>query len=355
MTLTLAATVAAGLALFLWKSRRNYIKLPVLPCVSGQAVDPASLAIIIPARNEEANIQRVVSSLQPYGVFVVDDDSSDRTAELAVAAGAEVLEAPPLKRGMMGKPNACLAGAKATISEWILFVDADTYYEPDFIPSLLTYAQAEKLDMVSCFLRQRCDSFAEKLLLPYSFALYFCGVNGDNVNSPKSMEALANGQCMLFRRSVYDFIGGHAAVSSSVVEDVQLALIAKRHRIRQRVLRAEHLGTVRMYEGFGAIWRGFEKNSFRFLLINRWTGAQVVLSSILLTSYLPILAFLLWNNRHVEAAVFAVLPGIFLLPWYRSPMAFLSPIAIYAFQLIALSGMLATAHGRSAVWKGRKV
>ncbi|HYZ83810.1 MAG TPA: glycosyltransferase [Bryobacteraceae bacterium] len=353
MTVSLTLAVGLGLAFYLVKSRLNYLALPQLPHVPGDP--PPNVVVIIPARDEERNIRRVVESFRDVPVVVMDDASSDRTAEIATAAGATVLPAPPLRVGLLGKPNACDAGARSTFSEWILFVDADTYYEPDFLHSLITYASREKLDLVSCFLKQECLTFAEHLLLPYSFALYFTGVNARAVNSLTAPDALANGQCMLFRRSVYQFMGGHASVASSVIEDVELAVKAKRHRVRQRVIRAENLGHARMYENLTAIWRGFEKNSFRFLRLNKGTGLQVILASILLTSYIPMLAFLIWSNEPVWAFGFALLPGVLLFPWYGNSLSILSPIAIYLFQLIALSGMLAAAHGRRAVWKGRRV
>jgi cellulose synthase/poly-beta-1,6-N-acetylglucosamine synthase-like glycosyltransferase len=349
------AALAVGLAtlFFLAKSRWNYLRLPELPLSAGR---PTDVSVVIPARNEEANIQRVVRSFEGTPVIVVDDDSTDRTAELAREAGATVIPAPPLTKGHLGKPNACLAGARASDSAWILFVDADTHYQPEFIASLTTYARRENLQAVSVFLHQERFTFFERLLLPYAFALYFCGVSARRVNNPKSKEALANGQCLLFERGAYEFIGGHYAVANSVIEDVALASIVKRHHMRSRVLRAERLGSVRMYDGFGAIWRGFQKNSFRFLLVNPWSALQVVTASILLTSYLPVLAWLLADEQWLAALAFAFVPGVSLLPWYGSiGPALLAPLAIYVFQLIVLNGMITTLFGRKAVWKGRNV
>jgi chlorobactene glucosyltransferase len=354
LTNWLTISVAGGIFFFLLKSRRNYERLPELPVSSGPL--PADITVVIPARNEEQNIERVVRSFEGVPVVVVDDDSKDRTAELAIAAGARVIQAPPLKKGAAGKPNACLAGARATDSEYILFVDADTCYKPDFLPSLMTYARSHSLDMLTVFLRHDCTTWSERVVLPYAFALYFCGVNARNVNSKNSFDALANGQCLLFRRNIYDFIGGHNAVSSSIIEDVMLAFIAKRHRIRMKVMRAEHLGCVRMYEGFQAIRRGFEKNSFRFLLINRWCGVQVIASSILLTSYAPVTGWLIWNQQYALALIFGLVPAVFLRRWYGGLFrSLLSPFAIYLFQCIAISAMFSTLHGRGVLWKGRRI
>ncbi len=354
MTVWIVGVIAVLTIIFLLKSRDNYLELPELPAAGG--AEPGDVSVVIPARNEEANIERVVKSFRGVPVIVVDDDSSDRTAEVARQAGATVVKAPKLPRGAMGKPNACQAGARVTHSDWILFVDADTWYQPEFLPSIMQYARSEKLDIVTAFLRQDCRTWAEKLVLPYAFALYFTGVSAENVNSASSQEALANGQCMLFRRNTYEFLGGHSAVIGSVIEDVELAALAKRHRVRLRVLRAEELGSVRMYENLGGIWRGFQKNSFGFLMVNRWTGFQVIFVSILLTSWAPVIAWLVVCGWWKLAILFGLLPAILLWRWHRGIFsAFFSPIAIYIFQLIALSSLVAFVHGRGVNWKGRRV
>ena len=354
MSLWLGFVVAAGMIFFLVKSRINYLRLPMLP-ESAERIEE-TVTIVIPARDEENNIVRAVRSFGDARVIVVDDDSCDHTADLARRAGAEVIHAPPLKDSMLGKSNACLAGARASDSKWLLFVDADTWYEVNFLTSLLSFAHREHLDVVSAFLKQECVSTMEEILLPYAFALYFCGVNARRVNDVNSRESLANGQCLLFRRNAYDFLGRHAAVAGSVIEDVALAQLAKQRSVRVRVLRAEHLGHVRMYTSFGAIWRGFQKNSFRFLLVNPWSGAQVILASILLTSYLPVLAWLLVDRAWIAAGAFALTPIFAVGPWYqRFRPALLAPAAIYLFQLIALNAMASTLFGVKADWKGRRV
>ena len=111
-----------------------------------------------------------------------------------------------------------------------------------------------------------------------------------------------------------------------------------------------------MYDGLGAIWRGFQKNSFRFLLVNPGSGVQVILASILLTSYLPLLAWLSVEGHWILAVLFALLPALALRPWYGGFVsAFFSPVAIYLFQLIALNAMVTTLAGGKTLWKGRRV
>ena len=351
--LSVAIAVAIGIVLLLRKARYNFERLPKIPYVAGAQLPDVD--IIVPARNEEANIARVLGSFPDDMLLVVDDHSEDRTAEIAREMDVRVMEAPPLAAGKLGKPNACMAGAEATTAEWLLFVDADTHYARVFLPSLLRYAMEHDLEMVSVFLKQETVTLAEKILLPYAFALYFTGVNTGSVNARPPREWLANGQCLLVTRKAYQRMGGHAAVDGSVIEDVALAKLAAEKGIRTRVTRAEHMGSVRMYDSLAAIVRGFEKNSFRFLQQNPLTAVQVVLASVLLTSWLPILVLLLLNGYNRQAVLFAVVPPVILFPWYRSAAALLAPVAIYLFQFIALNSMFKTLTGKKSMWKGREV
>ncbi len=306
--------VALGITLFLWKSRRNFALLPELPLARNPATP--DVTIVIPARNEAHQISRVVASLAGLPIIVVDDSSTDGTAIQAASAGATIITVPPLPAGALGKPNACAAGASVVTTRWILFVDADTWFEPGFVPSLVHYVEARRLQFATVFLDQHCVTLAEKILLPYALALYFTGVNAKRVNDSNSREALANGQCLLFERAAYEAIGGHQAVVSSVIEDLALARLAKQHRLRLRVLRTGTLGHVRMYDSFASVWRGFQKNSFRFLLVNPATGVQVISASILLTSYLPVLGLLILNRFPAwTVAIFAALPFLWLASW----------------------------------------
>lgn len=355
--MAMALGVGFLMILFAFKSRWNYRKLPDLQPVDGNQDAINKTSIVIPARDEEHNIKRVLSSFRPDRVVVVDDGSTDSTAAIATAYGSLVVEPPALKKGMHGKPNACMAGADmAPASEFLMFVDADTWYEPAFIPSIAAACVKDQRAMVSVFPRQECVTLAEKAILPYAFALYFCGVSAENLNDSSSPAALANGQCMFFRRSAYDFIGGHKMVFKSVIEDVELARVAKRHQLSVAVYRAEKLASVRMYDGFWSIWRGFTKNAFRFLLVNPRTGLQVVLASIVMSSWLPVLLMQIYAKAWVSAGIFAVLPAVLFYPWYGSFFrALLAPLGIYAFQLIALNALVHTTFGLQTSWKGRPV
>lgn len=355
MTFAISLVLSCGMIVALLKATREYTKLPEL-AINTEG-DVRDLTVIIPARNEAKTIAHAVKSFAPrVPVIVVDDESSDKTAEIAKAAGAEVIPAPPLKKRIAGKANACAAGAKASSSTWLLFVDADTRFRPEFLPSLMAEVRRNSLDMASVFLKQECASLWEATVLPYAIALSFTGVNATRVNAKKSFDALANGSCMLFRRDVYDFIGGHKAVATSFIEDAMLAYTAKRHRVNQKVMRAERLGIVRRADGLRGVWRWLERSSFRFMLVSRGCGWKVLASALVMTSYVPVVALLVWTGNLVIACAVALIPIVLLARWYGGVhRSLLAPYAIYAFDIIGVFALLGTALGRGVEWKGRRV
>ena len=145
-------------------------------------------------------------------------------------------------------------------------------------------------------------------------------------------------------------------MASSVIEDVELARLLKRHRMHGRVMRCESMAYVRMYESFGALWRGFEKNSFRFLRVNPGTALLVVVASITMTSWMPMLVVLLYLHLWAAAGLFLLVPALAWRRWYGSwRYALLAPVAIYLFQAIAISAMLKGILGLTTDWKGRRV
>jgi chlorobactene glucosyltransferase len=307
--------------------------------------------VVIPARNEEVHIGRVVKSLPPDTVIVVDDHSEDGTAEEARKCGAGVLPAPDLASGVVGKCNACAAGAHVLTSRWILFADADTWYEPGFLDAVVAAADAAGLNILSVYLQLDPQTLAERILIPYAVALFFCGMN------PRlNPSGILNGQCLLVRREAYEFIGGHSAILTSMVEDVKLAELAKRHRMKFGVARTDRLGHVRMHAGLRGIWRGFERNAFRFMLVSPGAGIRILIAASLTALWLPALAFLIADRQPLIATAFFLVPAVLLTPWYRSwPRALLAPLAIYGMLPILFTSAVAAFTGREVEWKGRLV
>jgi glycosyltransferase involved in cell wall biosynthesis len=346
ISLWVALGVSVLFIAFFVKSRLNYLGIPKLP-QRGPTASPPDCMVVVPARNEEATVARVVKSFPHDTVIVVDDHSEDGTAEAARQAGAGVLPAPDLLSQSMGKPNACAAGARVLRSRWVLFADADTWFDEGFLDAAVASAQASGLAFLSIYLQPDCVGFAESVLVPCAVALYFCGVSpgGDAAG-------LFTGQCVLVRRDAYDFLGGHNAVITSVVEDVKLAALARRHRLKFATARADELGHVRFHPD--GLWSGFERNSFRFVMVSPWIGTAIVAATFVAALWLPVLVWLAMDKQWAAFIPFALLPSAVLGIWYGNPLrALLAPLGILGMFFVIANGFIAALTGRQIEWKGR--
>jgi glycosyltransferase involved in cell wall biosynthesis len=335
------------IALFL-RARLNYLGIPKLvpPHMAGKTETPDCM-VIVPARNEEATIARVVKSFPHDTVIVVDDHSEDGTAEAARKAGAGVLPAPDLGPQSFGKSNACAAGARVLRSRWVLFADADTWFEEGFLDAAVACAEKNQLSFLSIYLQPEFESFSENVLVPCAVALYFTGV------SPRSGAAEAvNGQCLLVRREAYDFVGGHSAVITSMIDDVKLAALAHRHRLKFAIARSGRLGHVRFHPD--GLWRGFERNAYRFVMVSPWIGITIFTAAFVAALWVPVLVWLAIDQEWPALIAFSILPSAVLGVWYRNPLrALLAPLGICGMFFVILNGFIAAITGRDLEWKGR--
>lgn len=276
----------------------------LFPRLEPHGVDPLpvpapKVSVVVPARDEESTIgaclERLCASRYPaLEVLVVNDQSSDRTGEIAAAHASRdprvrVIDGTQRPEGWTGKNWAIHQGATAATGELLLIVDADTELEPRAIPEAVARLEARQLDLLTVFPRIRLGSFWERAVLPAlglipSFRL-------DRINDPGLPDANAVGYFLLFRRSAFDALGGYAAIRGRVGEDWVVA-----HRLKDAGRRLEMvLAPDLVRKGFGPsladIWQGFVKN---FMLILEEKRVRAVLAA-------PLVALL---------AVFLVMPWL---------------------------------------------
>jgi len=227
--------------------------------------DSIEVSVIIPARNEEANLQRCLQSLvaqtaPPLELIVVDDHSTDRTRSIAQSfPTVRVLEADPLPDGWSGKSNACWTGAKLAKGKWLLFTDADTRHAINSVEQGFREAESNHAALLSYSPQQEVFGFLERAVMPVIFAELAKTYRPKEVSDPTSPAAAANGQYLLIRRDVYDAVGGHAAVAHAILEDVELAKLVKRAGYKLQFRVSDAVST-RMYRTFGQMWEGWTKN-----------------------------------------------------------------------------------------------
>ncbi|HEY6824619.1 MAG TPA: glycosyltransferase family A protein [Steroidobacteraceae bacterium] len=233
-----------------------------------------SLTVIVPARNESANIGPCLRSLlaqqypaQRLRFVVIDDDSQDDTAATVAAlvrsdSRLTLLSAPPLPPGWKGKVHACWYAVQAipADTEWLCFIDADVRAQPRALTTAMQLAQAAALDLLSLAPRHELGSLAERLIIPCG--LYVLGFSLDRarIQAPESGDALCTGQFMLMRRRAYEQVGGYERVYDSICEDLDFARLLKRHGLKVRLEDGSAVLVTRMYTGWATLWPGFAKN-----------------------------------------------------------------------------------------------
>ncbi|HEU0028418.1 MAG TPA: glycosyltransferase [Ktedonobacterales bacterium] len=355
-------------------SLARYRRLPDVrsaPTVEPQGAEWPLVSIIVPARNEERNLPALLASLlaQDYPAFeviVVDDASTDETGALADAYAERdrrrlsVIHGAGPAPGWTGKSAACWLGARVARGAWLLFTDADTRHEPGALRAAMALARAAHVEAVSLFPRQRCETFWERLLLPFAYQQYFVGVRTGSLGQVEA-PALANGQYFLISRRAYDAAGGHAAVAASVIEDVALAGALKRAGYPALMARGEAQVSVRMYGSLGALVEGFTKNAAQFLRAQRSSGALVGISCAASAATLPALVRALATRNPMGAAgalAAWVAQVVALAPWMRGfgtprRYAALGPLAALAFTGVALSSFAHALLRWPVRWKGR--
>lgn len=338
--------------------------------MSGEGRVP-DVSIIIPARNEEANIGACLQSLvaqkghaqevPTFEIIVVDDSSTDRTREVASsfdgvkALSAQTLPTASAEKRPTGKNSALIAGANLAWGKWLLFTDADTVHRPGSLARALDEAERESADLLSYSPEQEVVTFAERAVMPVVFSELAAQYPLHKVRGQSPEVVAANGQYILVRRSAYDAIGGHAAVASEILEDVALARRFRNAGFRVYFRYGGDAVRTRMYRNWAQLREGWTKNlALLFPHTNR----------------LALLSLALWGGAWASLAMAATATsrnpwriGFIIFPFlaYRrirkshfspanSLLALAFGIPIFSYLLLRSS----TAHRTGEItWKGR--
>ena len=331
-----------------------------------EPVSSSLVSIIVPARNEEASLGACLESLVAqigvnFEIIVINDHSSDRTAEIARSfSQVRLIDAPDLPAGWTGKNNAVTAGARTARGAWFLFTDADTVHSPGSLAKALAEAKEHGAALLSYSPEQEVRSFAEKALMPVIFAELAANFRPKDVSDPASPVAAANGQYLLITRDAYESVGGHAAIAGNILEDVALARAVKSAGFKIFFQYGGDAVRTRMYRTFPQMREGWTKNlallfpAANSLALRRLTEFLLILCSVLGGILFAAKGFTSYAAASVILAL--VLYGMFL---HRIRKAHFSRSA----NLCALAGLplfsyllwrSALLHRRGKVeWKGR--
>ncbi len=323
-----------------------------------------SVAAVIPARNEAETVGLAVTSLAAqkypgeFHIVVADDASNDGTAKVARSAAPAglltVLPAGPLPQGWTGKLWAVAQGLRQVRPDYYLLTDADIVHSPDNVAALVSRAAAGDYDLVSYMAMLRCESPAERALIPAFVFFFFMLYPPAWIRSPRLRTAGAAGGCMLVRREALERIGGIDRIRAELIDDCALARAIKGSG--GRVWLGVSVGTrsIRRYETFGEIRHMIARTAF----------TQLRRSAVLLTGTLaglaltylapPVLAF---RGSWYGAAAWAMMAASYIpvLRLYRRSLLWapLLPLIALFYSAATVNSAVSYWRGTGGMWKGR--
>lgn len=324
----------------------------------------ASLSIIIPARNEEKNLPRLLKSIagsttRAAEVLVVDDGSSDDTAAIAASLGARVLQAAVKPDGWTGKAWACFQGAPNATGELFLFLDADTYFLPGGLDRVIAYwlRERDRNLVLSLLPYHAMDAAYEQPSLFFNI-LMAAGAGGFGlIATPRLF-----GQSLLISKETYFAAGGHAAVRGVVLENLRWA--GKLREYGARILCLSGKGTLHMRmfpEGFRQMSESWTK---AFVQGAADSGRTVLLLAIVWISTLwstTLLTIVPRSHDRLSIALAYLLLAI-QIAWlahrlgsYRAVTCLLFPVPLAYYCIVFVCAVARKALGRKTLWKGRQV
>lgn len=336
---------------------RLYRQMPQLPATPVTRNLPA-LSIIIPARNEVHNLRRTMpnlTALQYPGdceIILVDDNSSDGTAEFAQSFGVDILHLQDLPVDWLGKPHACHHGAQLASGEWLLFTDADVMHYPHGPANAVLYCLEKGLDGISLFLGHPCASWIERVTLMVAYAGLFASL--------RNLDGFLNGQYILMKRSVYRASNGFSAVRKEKLEDLALGTHLYRNGYHLELLRGTDVASVQMYSQGKELWHGMSRLGTGTM---RWLGWRAIIPAIFTTTVISPLIYSFIQRKTYQPRRWSQftwgLTSVGLIPWARRAgsgwFALLGPIGAVPLLGAALWGLLQQVLRRGVTWKDRKV
>ena len=343
---------------------------------SSATENPLRIAVIIPARNEADVVDRAIRSLlrqsgqNAIRIFLVDDGSTDSTAQVARAAAMAigqsedltVVTGTPLPSGWSGKLWALEQGvalARQTNPDFFLFTDADIEHAHDSLSSLVAIARSGSYDLASFMVKLHCQTVAEKLLIPAFVYFFFKLYPPQWIANPRRGTAGAAGGCILIRPAALEQAGGIAAIRQEVIDDCSLAVRVKHAGGRLWLGASATTRSIRPYGSFSEIGRMISRSAFSQL---RHSTLLLLLSMVgMVATYLLPPALALGGHRAAPTAVsvaawlLMIVSYVPVLRLYRlSPLwALALPVAVVFYVGATLHSAMKYWSGRGGQWKGR--
>jgi len=232
-----------------------------------EAAISESVSILVPMRNEENNVSAVVASIQnsqglsDWNFTVLDDSSTDRTAEILRASSVNIIDGISLPEGWLGKNWACHQLAERSQSEYLVFIDADVRLHPLAVASSITAMNAWGWDFNSPYPQQIALTFLERLFQPLLQWSWLASVPLRFAERLRiSSMTIANGQFFIVKRAAYLKVGGHEAIRGEVLDDLRLARTLIDGGFAGGVAEGSAVAQTRMYSSASELVNGYTKS-----------------------------------------------------------------------------------------------
>lgn len=360
--------ILAWIVLVAWVSTffRTILNLRLIRHLPLEAADDGPLvSVIIPARNEERDIERTIRALlgQSYRsleIIVVDDHSTDATPNILAALADPRLgvtrgeETPP---GWLGKPWALHQGSRHATGEILLFIDADIiYYSPRAISRAVAGFREAGVPMIALMPHFEMETFWEKVAMPMLavVVMSFLPIWLSN-RTRLGFLGIGAGTGNMISRGDYDAIGGHEALKDAVIDDVGLARRVRASGRRTAVWRGDDVLSVHMYHGAAEIIRGFTKNMF--MVLGRsyfWTLFSFVAG--VLFHIVPYVLAVTGDMVSIVTVGVITTTRVILFQNLRYPLAyalFAHPLMVAFWGWISLRSAWVVGIRKQLAWRGR--
>jgi hopene-associated glycosyltransferase HpnB len=336
----------------------------------------ARVAVIIPARDEAEVVGRSITSLlnqtgsHALHIYLIDDRSSDGTAEVArsAARAAEksgqltTIAGCELAPGWSGKLWAVQQGVETALRtnpDFLLLTDADIEHALDSVASLVQVAESRSLDLVSVMVKLHCCTFAEKALIPAFVFFFFKLYPPARIRNPRRRAAGAAGGCILIRPEALERAGGIPAIRGEVIDDCALARRVKAAGGRLWLGLSATTASTRPYGTFAAIGRMISRGAFNQLQHSSW---MLLLAMLGLSATYLLPPLLVVFTGHLVPTVLGAAAWLLMIVCFLPMVRFygLKPLWAAALPLISIFYMAASVDsalrfwsGRGGQWKGR--
>src|SRR3984885_15980012 len=360
-------------------STAEWDRRTVVPSGSLASSNPL-VSIIVPARNEERDIEQSLSRLleldyDNYEVIAVNGRSTDRTGEIMegvtkspqFSQGTREMGHPVLRvlhhrdlpTGWLGKTHAMWTATNEAKGDWLLFTDADVLFKPDSVRRAVAYAEAEHADHVRFFPRMIMKRPGEYMMIAFFHTMFVFGHRPWKVADPKSRDHIGVGAFNLIRRSVYETAGTYEALRMEVLDDMKLGKVAKNAGFAQRNVFGGDLISIRWARGARGVVDNLTKNFFAVLSF-QWPRTVISAFGLAFLNLMPFLGLCLargWERLPYAVALISMF-GIYVgmsrrlkVPAYYF---LLHPVSTALFIYTLLRSMFYTLWNDGIIWRGTR-